>query len=95
MAIVTNSEAVTVIKAYTKNLRAAAPDAPAEVVDLTAAAAFTKYMAAAVDPGKYAYYPHPYNEAETTLHNAAKYLALQAEDVAAVSQMSDAGFLNA
>jgi hypothetical protein len=70
----TNTEAAEIIAAYTANLTAAEPEASPEVINTAVAALFVKYLAAAVDPGKYAYYPHPYNEAESILHHAAGHL---------------------
>jgi hypothetical protein len=66
--------AAEIIKVYTANMIAAEPEASLEYVNAVVAAMLTKYLAAAVDPGVYHYYPHPYNEAEAILHNAAGHL---------------------
>ena len=71
---ITNTEAVEVIKFYIKNIKTAEPGISENLAELKAAAAFTSYAAHANDPGKYAYHPHPYNEAETIMHHAADYL---------------------
>jgi hypothetical protein len=86
---VTATEAAEVIAAYTANMKSGSPDASPEVINLQVAAAFTKYLAAAADPGKYAYFPHPYTEAETILHHAADYLLTAAyPDVATVTPVA-------
>lgn len=72
-----NTEAVKIIKTYTANFIAAEPESPLDVVNTNVAAVFALYLAAAIDPGKYAYHPHPYNAAETALHNAAAHLFAQ------------------
>ena len=70
----TNAEVLELINAYTANLVAAEPELPVESVYATVAALVLNYAAAAVDPGTYAYHPHPNTEAEAILHHAAAHL---------------------
>lgn len=60
----------TLRTAYTANLIAAEPEVPLAEISVMVAALILRY-AAAVDPGVYAYYPHPYTVAEATLYSAA------------------------
>lgn len=79
-----NATAIEIINTYTENMLAAEPKISTEELNIAVAAAFTNYLAHAVDPGTYAYHPHPYNEAEAILHNAHAYLLTAAANAAAV-----------
>lgn len=78
---ITATEAVELIAAYTTSYTAAEPAMAIEGVNTFVAVMILQYAAAAADPGKYAYYPHPYTEGEAILHNAVKYL-LTSDDAA-------------
>jgi hypothetical protein len=72
---VTHAEAVEVIKHYTTNIAKAEPELSVAEVNALVAEFFAKYLAAAADPGKYVYYPHPSTQPETILHHAAAHIA--------------------
>lgn len=61
--------------AFTANMVLAEPDAPAAYIDGLVAACILRYAAASVDPGTYAYHPHPNTPAENILAHAATHVA--------------------
>jgi hypothetical protein len=87
-----NALAVEIIKTYTANVKSAEPTLTQDAVDAIVAAQFAFYLAHAADPGKYAYHPHPYNEAETILHHAHAYLLSAASAVEAGARREPAKF---